>query len=224
MPIAYIQSSSNRISANHISNVVAFPAKTNTANLLLCLTAFRSNITVSSVTDNAANVYTSAAGPVVANQRSQMFYAQGASAGANLVSVIYSGSSAASQCFVAEYSGMVAVGALDVIAVGSSLAAGSSLTTASLTIGQDEELLFCGVGSEATNTTPTSGGGFLNRSSVVRAGIEDQSSVVVGTFTGGWVWNIVLNDGWQCLLATFKAATAGAVAVAVLDESYVMVA
>ena len=65
---------------------------------------------------------------------------------------------------------------------------------------------------------------FVNRTSVTRGGIEDRFSTAVLTLTGGWVAIVPTNDGWQCLMATFKSATAGVVVAEALDASYVMVA
>ncbi len=121
--------------------------------------------TVSSVTDNEGNAYTLAVGPTQnsAGGLSQAIYyaknIKAAAAGANTVTVTFSGAAAYPDVRILEYSGVSTTGPVDVTAAATGNSTSSATTAVTTTNAQD--LLF-GANTVSTQTTGP-GTGYVNR-------------------------------------------------------------
>ena len=223
MPITFVQSSGRDITTSHSVITTNFPVSSSAGNLLTASLAWRSaTVTVSAVTDNAANSYTSAAGPVTNKFRSQMFYVGNASLGATILSAAFSVAVTQSAIVMVEYSGAAGLSVLDVISVSSGNT--NAINTSNVTPNQDDEMWVCMVGKVDDTTGLTPGAGYTERQDIGgRVAVEDSAMSVIVTNSGRWT--TAGGPDWQCILATFKAATAApAVTAAAIDESYTMTA
>ena len=138
-----------------------------------------------------------------------------------MVSATFSVSMTNTLLMITEHSGGAAISALDVTAVGSG-ATGHPLTAA-FTTNQADEAFICMVGAIANSDVFAPGPGYTERLDPTRGYVEDQFVSVLQTNSGA-ATAADSTQRWQAIVATFKAATAGAVvAAAVLDESFITV-
>jgi hypothetical protein len=157
---------------------------------------------ISSVTDTKGNVYALAVGPtqVPGALTQAIYYAANiwaAAAGANTVTVTFSGGASYPDVRVLEYSGLAAVNPVDVVAVGTGTTSPSS--TATITTTYPSDLLF------AANTVKTAttgaGTGFTKRVITLpnRNIAEDRIVSAVGAYrasapispAGTWIMQMV---------------------------------
>ncbi len=165
-----------------------------------------STSTVSSVTDSKGNAYVRAVGPtVVSGYLSQsIYYAKNiasAGAGANVVTVAFSGAAVASDIRILEYSGADTSTPLDVTAAGNGNSSTSSSGTATTTTAND--LLF-GANMVYTSTSGP-GSGFTQRMITSPDGdiAEDQMVAAVGSYSA--TAPLSSSGVWIMQMAAFRA-------------------
>jgi len=163
--------------------------------------------TINSVVDTKGNVYTLAIGPTKRGTTltQSIYYAKNiasAAAGANSVTITFSGPAQSPDVRIAEYSGIDPVNPVDVSvgANGSSATASSgSVTTTNAT-----DLLF-GASYVATHNTGP-GSGFTQRIITDPDGdiVEDQAVTAIGSYAATAP---MASGGWVMQLVAFRAAT-----------------
>ena len=157
--------------------------------------------TIASVTDTNGNTYSPAIGPTQqAGIQSQAIYVApnivAAGAGANSVTVTFSGSVPFPDMRILEYSGLAAVSPLDAAVGGTGN--GTTSNSGSLTTTSPNELLFAA--STVDSITTGAGTGYTSRviTSTDSNIAEDQGAAAVGTYSatasmssGNWVMQLI---------------------------------
>jgi hypothetical protein len=207
--IAFVQARGCAVSSGTSQNC-AFTSNVGSGNLLVVGVYYESTtITVSSVTDSRSTSYTATPSSPVTNstqpQRQYVYYGIAPSGGANTVSVTLSASACCFNIVLAEYSGIDASSPLDQHATAQG--SGTTLTTASVTTTQADELLV-GIGSHwNTSTAFTAGSGYAKRvqnNTSDSMALEDQIVAATGSYNASFTVN--LTNTWLMAIATFKAA------------------
>ncbi len=163
--------------------------------------------TVQSITDSNGNVYAVAAGPTVdpGNATQVVYYAKNisaAAAGANTVTVTFSGSVSYPDVRALEYSGISTTNPVDVTAsnYGSS---GTALSSGSLSTTTANDLLVASGNVQHTSTF-VAGTGFTQRLDSSWNLVEDAMVATTGTYNATSAQN---NSGyWVMQLVAFRAA------------------
>ena len=210
---AYIQGNSATTTSAVSSMTVTFNSAQLSGDLNIVVVGWQPGISVSSITDQSGNTYRLATGPTVdgAGAASQSIYyaanIAAASAGANTVTVTFSGSSATGGSMRAvEYSGISAVSPLDVAGAAVCSGTTNSCSSGSITTTNAADLII-GV-NEGYATGP--GPGYTERLDTVNYNmiVEDQ---VVYT-TGSYSASVYVSPEGQFItqIAAFKVAATGA--------------
>ena len=141
--ITYVQGSYSDPQSSPSSVAVKFSGVQNTGDLNVVVVGWNdSTATVSSVTDKSGNLYQRAVGPTVVSGfiSQSIYYARnilGAAAGANTVTVSFSGAAAYPDIRILEYSGADLANPVDVVAAGSGNGPSSSSGPATTTNATD---------------------------------------------------------------------------------------
>jgi chitodextrinase len=207
--ISYVQMNYTTPQTAQSSVSVAFPGAQTAGNLNVVAIGWSdSSHSISAITDKAGNTYTRAIGPnVVSGFSSQsIYYAKSiasAAAGANTVTVTFSGAVPYPDIRVVEYSGADPTNPLDVTAGSTGNSPGSS--SGALTTTNSAELLFAA--NYVQTGTSGSGSGFTKRMITQPDSdiVEDSILTAKGSYTGtaplsqsGW---------WVMQMAAFRAAS-----------------
>jgi hypothetical protein len=211
--IAFVQRNYATPQSPTASVSVPFAAAQTAGNLNVVVIGWSdSTNTLQSVTDSRGNVYVSAVGPTMISGLTQsIYYAKNigaAGAGANSVTVTFSGAASYPDVRIAEYQGIDTVNPFDA-ALGAS---GTSTTSDSgaLTTKTTNELL---VGANTvTNTTMAAGPGYTSRVITSPDGdiLEDRVVSAAGTYNA----TATLSGGsWVMQAVAFRGAVAGTGAV-----------
>jgi hypothetical protein len=177
--------------------------------------------TVSSVKDSEGNVYTLAVGPTQnsTNGLSQaIYYAKNiaaAPAGANTVTVTFSGAAAYPDIRILEYSGVSLTGPVDITSSGTGNSASSSTTAVTTTNAND--LLFAA--NMVYTTTTSSGTGFTSR--IITVQDSDIAEDRFVTATGSYSATATLSSAgpWVMQMVAFSAVSTPGPTVASVSPS-----
>jgi RHS repeat-associated protein len=196
--------------ASSQSVAVSFTAVQTAGDLNVVVVGWTDDVTgVTSVTDTAGNTYTLALGPtvLVGTVSQSIYYAKNivhSAAGANAVTVVFSGVAPAPDIRVVEYGGLDTSSPLDVTAVGIGNSAAS--TTGAVTTGNASDLLVASNYVQAI--TNQAGTGFTSR--VITSDddiVEDKAVSAIGSYSAsaplssaGW---------WAMQMVAFRVAPAG---------------
>lgn len=202
---AYVQSTntggggSSTISATFVSNVAQ-------GDLIVVGVAWNSTtVTVSSVADSLSNTYSSAVGPTTnatLGGSCQIFYAANTPAGANSVTVTFSGTISGGDLAIHEYSGIRLTSPLDVTAAATGN--NTSPNSGSATTTQASELIFGWVFA-ANGPTVTAGSGFTKREDNQGRTSEDETVSSAGSNSA--TFTLSSRQQWICQMATFKGSS-----------------
>ena len=210
---AYVQGNSATTTSAVSSMTATFNSAQFSGDLNIVVVGWQPGISVSSIADQSGNTYHLAIGPTVdgAGTVSQSIYyaanITAASAGANTVTVTFSGSSASGgEIRAVEYSGISAVSPLDV--AGAAVCSGTTnvCSSGSITTTNAADLIV-GV-NEAFATGP--GPGYTERLDTVSYNliVEDQVVYTTGTYSASVY---VSPDGpYVTQIVAFKVASTGA--------------
>lgn len=206
MPATLVQTINPAVSTGTIT---ATPAATLLGSLILVFIGTSAlTDTVSTVTDNAGNVYTKAYGVSSGTGGdTECWYSINANPTTSVV-VTFSGSVTTKSVFVREYSGMSKTTTCFDRNVSTSGSGTAVSTGASSAIQEATELVVCSCSCLGTNPTNSAGAGFGNYASqALLAGaslhsIEDLTTTVIGTQTGLMTAGGTL-PVWDVGLATF---------------------
>lgn len=217
MAVAHVQSKGAG------SNSVAFDAGNTAGNLLVCAIGSAGDVT--NVTDTAGNTWAKAVDGDTGGTDiyGDIWYAMNCAAGANTVSLT-GGFGGFEAIAVAEYSGVTTSPALDRTAVATD-ATGADLTPdsgATATTTQADELLVGAIANQEAQSCVW-GGSFTERYDGVPASRTVTLADRVVAATGAYGAAGTLAGGsphWVALIATFKAAAAGAAAGPAVAGNY----
>jgi hypothetical protein len=211
MAIAFVQSN-YAVPSTSASVAVAFSSAQTVGNLNVVVVGWNDvTHTVSSVTDTKGNSYSLAVGPTkngATNTLTQSIYyapsIAAAAAGANTVTVAFSGTATAPDIRILEYSGLATSSPVDVTAAagGSGAVSSGSATTTSA-----NDLIFgaCTV----TNVVSAVGSGFTQRILTTPNGDLAEDQIV--SATGSYAATATVSGGsWAMQMVAFKMATGGA--------------
>ncbi len=209
-PITFVQQNYATPQSLLSSVAVPFKAAEQAGDLNVVVVGWNDSMaTVGTVTDSSGNVYQLAVGPTIYSgaMTQAIYYAMNivsAAAGANTVTVSFSGSATYPDVRILEYSGVAASGALDVTAAAtgnSALASSGAATTSNA-----NDLIFGAVmtWSHATGA----GAGFTSR--VITAPDGDDAEDEVVTNTGSYTATVPVAPGkWLMQMAAFKSVAGG---------------
>ncbi len=206
--IHYVQGNYGTPQSAQASLAVKYTAAQQQGDLNVVVVGWNdSTATVKSVTDSAGNSYALAVGPnVLSGVASQAIYyapnIASAAAGANSVTVAFSGAAAYPDIRIAEYRGLAVAAPVDVVAG----ASGSSATASSgpVTTTNANDLI---VGADLTVQYTVVGSGFTSRILTVPDGdiLEDRTVTATGSYAA--TASISPAGQWVMQLVAFKAAT-----------------
>jgi hypothetical protein len=200
--IKFVQVASVQIASSASVSVVYAKAQT-AGDLNVVVVGWNDTTnTVNAVSDSNRNTYSLAVPPIMdsTGQTQAIYYAKNiakAAAGANTVTVTFSGAATFPDIQILEYSGLSLSNPLDVTAG----AAGTSSTASSgsATTGTASELIF-GAGTTCGNFTGA-GSGFTQREITSYGDIAEDRIV---SSTGSYKATAPVNCGWVMQMATFK--------------------
>jgi len=189
---------------------VTFSAAQNAGDLNVIVVGWNdTTATVSAVSDKSGNSYIRAVGPTsISGSLSQSIYYAGnvaaAAAGANIVTVTFSGAAAYPDIRILEYSGASPISPVDVTAAGTGNSATSSSGSVSTTSLAD--LLFAANTVQTVTSGP--GNGFTSRLLTSPDGdiAEDEMVAAIGSYSA----TAPLSSGlWVMQMVAFRAAPVG---------------
>ena len=201
--ISYVQSANVTIGSG-TSESKAFTSNNTAGNLIVVSSGWNDNTVTARISDTAGNTYATSVGPIANNSSSlviaQIWYAKNINAGANTVTITYSGSVHADM-EIHEYSGIDTAIPFDIAtsATGNSstVSPASNFANTSFT----NELIF-GYGYTDSNTL-SAGTGFTNREFINGDLSEDKMVFNAGSYnttfgiSGG-------SSKWVALMAAFR--------------------
>src|SRR5262245_2397714 len=203
MAIAHVQSAQGD-STDH----VAFASNNTAGNLIVVAVLFSpSTALVTGITDTRGNTYVQARSHTnsTGNIYGTVWYAKNVAAGANTVTLSFSGVSS-SQMIILEYSGLDTTAPLDQVNSATSSSAGTVLNSGNVTTTAANELIFGAAGvASAANITP--GAGFTERQDCNNK-LEAMDQVVSATGTYAASWTDDVSGHWVALVVTFSAGGA----------------
>jgi hypothetical protein len=197
MAIAFVQGNNNT-SQSGTSVTLAFLSN-NAAGNLLILTVRSANFDVSGVSDTQGNNWTKI--DSLANQEfCNCWYAPNSKAGANTVTVTFTGSASFVYLAVGEYSGVKVSSPLDT----HNITSGTSSTPAAPSVAATAGDLVLGYVEDGNGETITAGSGYTIRQNNIGAAYEDQLNVAAGNFAPNFTFGA--SDRWVAGVATFLPA------------------
>jgi glucose/arabinose dehydrogenase/PKD repeat protein len=209
VPISFVQVNSATPQSNQTAVTVSYASAQTAGNTnILAIGWNNTTSTVTSVVDSAGNTYRLAVPKASANGVSQViWYAsniKAAAAGANAVTVTFSGSTPYVDIRASEYSGLDPTNPFDVGA--SASGNGTTADSGAVTTAGASELIF-GAGTTG-GAFSAAGAGFTKRAITQDADIaEDRTVTTAGSYSA--TATLSPSAGWVMQIATFKGATVG---------------
>lgn len=204
MPATYVQSvSATNFAATSVELV--FVSNNTAGDLLVVGAVVATGITVTGITDTRSNTWVKIDSVDSGSVNVELWYVKNCAAGANTVTVSYSGAGGSIAAAAAEYSSIDTASPLDqkAKASGSGTAADSGATPATT---RSNELIVAVVGSSAA-VTFTAGASFTERedtNNVESVTIEDRVVTSTGTYSG--TATLSASNPWGAIVATFLEA------------------
>lgn len=208
--IAYVQSAGTTGSGTSMS--VAYPSNVSTGSLLI--TALSVGSGVSSVTDSLGQSETTLAGEITDGSTFciRVSYYVNSAAGADTITVNFTGSAGFGSVAIHEYSGVATASALDKTTTNNQVNPGTgtdAITTGSVTTTTDGQLIFGFAAQYDSVASTTAGGtGYTERQdpfgdTPTEDRIQTSAGAIAATFTAGNA-----SQDFFSWIATFKAAVA----------------
>ena len=190
---------------------IAYPGPQVAGDFDVVIVGWNAAVTVSSIGDTNKNPYSLAAGPtsVTGHNSQSIYYAPAVKAGANSVTVNFSGTAAYPDIRILEYSGVAAANPVDAVAVASSAVTyNSGLPSYTNTVKTNNavDLLVAGNTVEGL-TTGTGGTGFTQRLLTAPDGNMAEDAVVTAPgFYSAASGPVNANSAWVMQMVAFKAS------------------
>lgn len=224
MAIAFVQSTTGNgtttplASTNFAGTVVA-------GNIIVVTTCDDggTGLTVTSMTDTGANIYTKVAdGGAAGTGCVQTWWAKVVTGGASFsVSVVWNNVSAGRLAFVAqEFNGFTGTPTFDKVSTLAQATSTTPLSNTSGTLTNANELCIGSIGHFATTSAFTLGSGYTNLGTVnvANAAVMQESKVVAVNTAVTAGASIALSREWEAFVVTFYDAAGGAAAVVPVPE------
>ena len=205
--VSYVQGNYADPQSSSATVNVTYTAAQTAGNLNVVVVGWNdSTATVSSLTDTAGNVYTRAVGPTVISgvESQSIYYAKNiaaSAAGANVLTVTFSGAAAFPDIRVLEYGGADPVNPVDVTAATSGNSSSSTSGLATTTNAND--LLFGATLAQSATNGP--GSGFTGRLLTVPDGdiAEDEFVTAIGSYSA--TAPVSPSNAWIMQMVAFRA-------------------
>jgi hypothetical protein len=185
------------------SSTLGFNSENRAGDLIVVNMSWVNAVTVQSVQDSMGNVYSAAseAGVGSGGQRQQVWYAKNIKAGANTVTVTYSGSAEGLALSINEYAGIETEDPFDqsITTVGS----GVNIATAAVTTSSENALVFASFRANGLLHSTVAGSDFTMRSSEYEPAItEDRIVFNSGIYSA--TAQLIAPTDWVAQIVAFK--------------------